>query len=851
MFFKKNHDTINDKKGQTQIFLNKNKTMLRIHKKKTIISGLASLITIAAVSVPVISTISKAISASALETIIYTKGGIDLTVRIDEESDNYDVNTIQIDGVDMANYCFTEPTKSNVLIRSSCLDFLTTGSRHSFVIKTRHSDSANTHSFDFELSVISAAQVEVGAIGGHFNKDYSRGILYRNQAVTVNSSNVSTMPFELVGFSSTINNCHWEDSYACASNKWKNTGKISKITRGAVYNNEYLDVIEYTWKDNFASPQNNIVYDNITAIYGKSSNNGTSISNARVNDDTPDPDPVRDEMTSKKTLAYTHREFHFYKTGTNFTQEVNFKGVVAFGDFEYAEGYVFKQGQKKVYVDGWGDSSQWASSSIAGINGFVRPFSYPDSSQSEIMLYAEVESTAFSPLHVVYVTPADRNRGSNSMVQAAYVRYNLVGTVPSGVSAPAYDTVVKGGTITPTAAPSVTGYTFSGWYTNEAMTTPAGSDVYVDSDVNLYGKYTRNVYNITASAVNGTTSGNISNINHGTSRTVTYNCNTGYHLASITVDGAAVSITNFPSSYAFNNVTANHTIAVVCEINTYDITTNIEHGTITDPISKTPYGSTQKIEYSCEPKYHVASAIVDGVTNVTETNPTDYTFSDIKDNHDISVVCEHDPLKVETSIENGDITPSDETVIYETDFKVDYNCNTGFSLESVTVNGEPVDKETFKDSYQFIKLQEDATVAVVCKEIPVGVETSIENGEITGSNYEIGYGEDFTVKYTCTDGNAPLSIKVNDEEVSVKDFPSEYGFKELTNFQKIDVICAEPKETSVITPDTGALTSQYQEENGVMDYVLTGIMVLAGCTGTALLIKFCLHSRDMKSDRQN
>lgn len=825
--------------------------MLRIHKKKTIISGLASLITIAAVSVPVISTISKAISASALETIIYTKGGIDLTVRIDEESDNYDVNTIQIDGVDMANYCFTEPTKSNVLIRSSCLDFLTTGSRHSFVIKTRHSDSANTHSFDFELSVISAAQVEVGAIGGHFNKDYSRGILYRNQAVTVNSSNVSTMPFELVGFSSTINNCHWEDSYACASNKWKNTGKISKITRGAVYNNEYLDVIEYTWKDNFASPQNNIVYDNITAIYGKSSNNGTSISNARVNDDTPDPDPVRDEMTSKKTLAYTHREFHFYKTGTNFTQEVNFKGVVAFGDFEYAEGYVFKQGQKKVYVDGWGDSSQWASSSIAGINGFVRPFSYPDSSQSEIMLYAEVESTAFSPLHVVYVTPADRNRGSNSMVQAAYVRYNLVGTVPSGVSAPAYDTVVKGGTITPTAAPSVTGYTFSGWYTNEAMTTPAGSDVYVDSDVNLYGKYTRNVYNITASAVNGTTSGNISNINHGTSRTVTYNCNTGYHLASITVDGAAVSITNFPSSYAFNNVTANHTIAVVCEINTYDITTNIEHGTITDPISKTPYGSTQKIEYSCEPKYHVASAIVDGVTNVTETNPTDYTFSDIKDNHDISVVCEHDPLKVETSIENGDITPSDETVIYETDFKVDYNCNTGFSLESVTVNGEPVDKETFKDSYQFIKLQEDATVAVVCKEIPVGVETSIENGEITGSNYEIGYGEDFTVKYTCTDGNAPLSIKVNDEEVSVKDFPSEYGFKELTNFQKIDVICAEPKETSVITPDTGALTSQYQEENGVMDYVLTGIMVLAGCTGTALLIKFCLHSRDMKSDRQN
>ena len=59
---------------------------------------------------------------------------------------------------------------------------------------------------------------------------------------------------------------------------------------------------------------------------------------------------------------------------------------------------------------------------------------------------------------------------------------------------------------------------------------------------------------------------------------------------------------------------------------------------------------------------------------------------------------------------------------------------------------------------------------------------------------------------------------------------------------------------TVNVPDTGSFASQGSvggEPASVMDYVLTGIMVLAGCAGTTLLIRFCLHSHNMKLDRRD
>lgn len=51
-------------------------------------------------------------------------------------------------------------------------------------------------------------------------------------------------------------------------------------------------------------------------------------------------------------------------------------------------------------------------------------------------------------------------------------------------------------------------------------------------------------------------------VDYGSSQTFTYTPVYGYRISSVVVDGSAVSLTDYPNSYTFSNIVANHTIAV-------------------------------------------------------------------------------------------------------------------------------------------------------------------------------------------------------------------------------------------------------------------------------------------------
>ena len=77
--------------------------------------------------------------------------------------------------------------------------------------------------------------------------------------------------------------------------------------------------------------------------------------------------------------------------------------------------------------------------------------------------------------------------------------------------------------------------------------------------------YAINTYLIDTSVTGGTISPVDPYVAYGASQTISYTPSAGYHLASVTVDGAPVSIATYSGSYAFSNVTAAHTISVVFE----------------------------------------------------------------------------------------------------------------------------------------------------------------------------------------------------------------------------------------------------------------------------------------------
>src|SRR5439155_3248004 len=82
----------------------------------------------------------------------------------------------------------------------------------------------------------------------------------------------------------------------------------------------------------------------------------------------------------------------------------------------------------------------------------------------------------------------------------------------------------------------------------------------VTTDHTIAASFSLNVYTVAASAGTGgsiSPSGNVS-VNCGSSQAFTITPDACYHVASVLVDGVSVGAV---SSYTFNNVTANHTIA--------------------------------------------------------------------------------------------------------------------------------------------------------------------------------------------------------------------------------------------------------------------------------------------------
>ena len=144
-------------------------------------------------------------------------------------------------------------------------------------------------------------------------------------------------------------------------------------------------------------------------------------------------------------------------------------------------------------------------------------------------------------------------------------------------------TYSSGSLVTLSATPDA-GSTFAGWSgggcsgTGQCTTTVTSNQT-ITSAFNL-APAPASTYTITASAGSGgaiSPSGSVT-VNQGASRTFTITPGTGYSISGVTVDGVSVGAV---SSYAFGNVTANHTISAAFSANTPVFATNSGGGSYT------------------------------------------------------------------------------------------------------------------------------------------------------------------------------------------------------------------------------------------------------------------------------
>jgi alpha-tubulin suppressor-like RCC1 family protein len=185
---------------------------------------------------------------------------------------------------------------------------------------------------------------------------------------------------------------------------------------------------------------------------------------------------------------------------------------------------------------------------------------------------------------------------------------------------------------------------------------------------NITANHTINAYfkvitcTITASAGTG---GVISplgtaTLNIGASQTYTITPSAGYRITDVLIDGASAGAV---ATYAFTNVTGDHTISAIFGTNpSYIITASAgANGTISPGTVTVLGGVNQKFTFTAVAGYRVADVLVDGVSVGALTS---YTFYSVQTTHTISATFTLNVYTITSAADvNGSITPSGVTTV--------------------------------------------------------------------------------------------------------------------------------------------------------------------------------------------
>ncbi|MBS4028932.1 MAG: InlB B-repeat-containing protein [Ignavibacteriales bacterium] len=320
----------------------------------------------------------------------------------------------------------------------------------------------------------------------------------------------------------------------------------------------------------------------------------------------------------------------------------------------------------------------------------------------------------------------------------------------------------QGTSVQLTATP-FTGYHFVNW-SGDLSGNENPDTLVIDSDKSVTANFALDSFTITASAGdNGsiTPSGEIT-VMYGDDTTFTISANENYAIADVLVDGNSVGAV---SSYTFENVSENHTIAASFAFGTYTITATAgENGTI-EPSGEVEvtYGNDQTFAITPSEGYQVDDVLVD---NNSVGAVGSYTFENVNADHSIAASFAIAEFIIMASAgENGTISPSGEvSVNYGSDIEFTITADTGYHISSVMVDNESVGDVS---SYTFFNVTADHSIhASFSIDMFTIFANAGENGIIEpAGEVMVNYGADQSFAISANEGYHIYNVLVDNDSV--------------------------------------------------------------------------------------
>lgn len=161
---------------------------------------------------------------------------------------------------------------------------------------------------------------------------------------------------------------------------------------------------------------------------------------------------------------------------------------------------------------------------------------------------------------------------------------------------------------------------------------------------------------------------------------------------------------------------------------------------------------------------------------------------------------------VTASAENGKITDSNLEIDEGGSYTVSYGCDTDHRLQSLLVDGEPIDIAQYPTSYTFSDIQEDHSIQAIFEEIPVyTISTTASNGTIDDSPTGKEHNP-LTVSFSPQEHYVVDTLTVDGQVIPVTSDTSGYTFDDLTSDHTLDVTFKPvPAYTITVTAQHGAV----------------------------------------------
>jgi len=178
------------------------------------------------------------------------------------------------------------------------------------------------------------------------------------------------------------------------------------------------------------------------------------------------------------------------------------------------------------------------------------------------------------------------------------------------------------------SAEEVGTYIVSVYVSDGCLTTPWGPITVIVDQLTV---------NASVSGGNGTALPLTQSVNYGASASIAFTPATGYHLASITDNGATIDITAMISPYVINPVIVNHTVVFAFSIDRLTVNASVSggNGTALPLTQSVNYGASANIAFTPATDYHLASITDNGATIDITAMISPYVINPVIVNHTV------------------------------------------------------------------------------------------------------------------------------------------------------------------------------------------------------------------------